>query len=569
VGTTADARLQLIFAAKNLASPEVNKLHRELMKLNSGATGLAKGGLKSVAGGLMNLAKVGLVGAIAGFAALTGAIGAGISALKDQAKIDAQTAAVIKSTGGAAKVTAKHVDELANAIKDYSGVDDDAIKKGENMLLTFTEIRNGVGKNNQVFDRATKILVDMSVAMGADPQKQAVALGKALNDPVKGVTALTKVGVTFTDQQKKNIAAMVKSGNTAGAQTIILKELEREFGGSAKAVGDSADGAWNKLQNAVGDLTKQLASYFMPAFTTAVTFLTTTVVPAVGKVIDTVAAWVSANQPLIQQIGRLIVAYFTPLFQIIGHVAGALAGGKGGGKGLIATAIELGSTIFTFVVPKVQAFIETLTKKGGVIDSILGVVGPIVEKMLPALGEIAHTIFDKLLPAIGDLVGALWGDGTGPLAVAVKAIATIFTDVLLPAVNFVLGVISGVISTIKDVLVWLGILKKQELVTIDPTALKQSQAAIASDNYTGPHARGGPFRANLPFFAAPNESLMMATGGGYVIADGGAAARQRGADGGSSQPIVHVYLNGRRVHGALDSVEYYDLATQAPTLSRA
>ena len=30
-------------------------------------------------------------------------------------------------------------------------------------------------------------------------------LGKALNDPVKGITALGRAGVTFTDEQKKQI----------------------------------------------------------------------------------------------------------------------------------------------------------------------------------------------------------------------------------------------------------------------------------------------------------------------------------------------------------------------------
>jgi hypothetical protein len=154
------------------------------------------------------------------------------------------------------------------------------------------------------------------------------------------------------------------------------------------------------------------------------------------------------------------------------------------------------------------------------------------------------------------------------LAIAVKAIAGFFNHILLPAINFVLDVISGLIGTIKDVLTWLGVLKKQELVTIDPVALKQSQAAIANDTYNGPHARGGPFRAGIPFGAAPRESLMMATGAGYVIPDGGFAARQAGAGGG--QVIhTHIYLDGREIARAVGRRDYYDLAAQAPTLSRA
>ena len=56
------------------------------------------------------------------------------------------------------------------------------------------------------------------------------ALGKALNDPVKGITALSKVVVTFTEDQKKMIKTMVETGDAAGAETVILDDLAKEFG---------------------------------------------------------------------------------------------------------------------------------------------------------------------------------------------------------------------------------------------------------------------------------------------------------------------------------------------------
>src|SRR5882672_4310410 len=127
-------------------------------------------------------------------------------------KIAAQTEAVIKSTGGAAKVTAGQIGDLATAISNKTGIDDEAIQKSENLLLTFTGIHNQVGKNNDVFNQATKIAVDMGAALGGDASSSAIQLGKALNDPIKGITALTRVGVTFSDQQKEQIGTMVKAG---------------------------------------------------------------------------------------------------------------------------------------------------------------------------------------------------------------------------------------------------------------------------------------------------------------------------------------------------------------------
>src|SRR5262245_66611796 len=78
----------------------------------------------------------------------------------------------------------------------------------------------------------------MSAALGQDGKASAIQLGKALNDPIKGVTALQRVGVSFTKSQKNQIKALVESGNTLGAQKVILRELGKEFGGAAKAATD-------------------------------------------------------------------------------------------------------------------------------------------------------------------------------------------------------------------------------------------------------------------------------------------------------------------------------------------
>jgi hypothetical protein len=164
---------------------------------------------------------------------------ASLDAYGESARVASQTEAVLKSTGNAANTTADHMGDLANRLKNLSGVSDEEIQSGENMLATFTNITNGLGPQNQIFDQATQTMLDLSVATGTDAKGAAVQLGKALNDPVKGISALTRVGVTFTQQQKDQIAALVKSGDTMGAQKIILAELNKEFGGSAKAAGDA------------------------------------------------------------------------------------------------------------------------------------------------------------------------------------------------------------------------------------------------------------------------------------------------------------------------------------------
>ena len=144
-------------------------------------------------------------------------LGGTLDVAREANKVNAQTAAVIASTGGAANVTAKDLDSYTKSLQNLTGVDDVVIQQGANMLLTFTNVRNEVGAGNDVYNQATKTLLDMSVAMGTDMKGQAIQLGKALNDPIAGVSALAEVGVTFTAQQKEQIKTLVESGKTLDA----------------------------------------------------------------------------------------------------------------------------------------------------------------------------------------------------------------------------------------------------------------------------------------------------------------------------------------------------------------
>ena len=121
-------------------------------------------------------------------------------------QVAAQTQAVLKSTGGSANVTAGDVDVLATSLSRLSGVDDEAIASAENLILTFKNVRNEVGEGNAIFDRATLAALDLSKAAGGafgDLPTTAKQLAKALNDPVKGMTALGRAGVTFTASRRR------------------------------------------------------------------------------------------------------------------------------------------------------------------------------------------------------------------------------------------------------------------------------------------------------------------------------------------------------------------------------
>lgn len=196
------------------------------------------------------------------------------NAAEESAKIGRETERVIKTTGAAAWTSAQQVADLAGSLSDVTGADDELIQSGANLLLTFTNIRNQVGEGNDVFNQATALALDMSTALGTDMSSASVQLGKALNDPIKGITALSKAGVSFSADQKEQIKTLQEHGDLLGAQKIILQELAKEFGGAAAAAATPLD----HLRVLVGNLQEAIGAKLIP-------------------IVDAVATWLSEKLP--------------------------------------------------------------------------------------------------------------------------------------------------------------------------------------------------------------------------------------------------------------------------------
>lgn len=194
-------------------------------------------------------------GLIAGISSLQTAIQGVANEYSESVKVGAETERVIRTTGGAAGVTAKQVERLSTALSEKTGVDDETIQSSANLLLTFTNVRNELGKGNDVFSQAVKLSGDMATSLGTDSRTAAMQLGKALNDPVKGVTALTRAGVSFTQQQKDQIRWAMFFGDKLAAQKVILGEVSKEFGGAAEAAATPIDKLkvkWANFQESLG-----------------------------------------------------------------------------------------------------------------------------------------------------------------------------------------------------------------------------------------------------------------------------------------------------------------------------
>jgi uncharacterized protein YoxC len=186
-----------------------------------------------------------------------------VKAYEESLQSTAQLEASLKSTGGAAGITKNEITNLSSQLQALTNIDDDVTNSAASLLLTFTDVKN------KAFKEAIPLIQDMAVKMAGggggeiDLKSATIQVGKALNDPIKGVTALSKVGVSFTEQQKIQIATMQKSGDLAGAQAIILAELRKEFGGSAEAAAIAA-GGMGKFNIKLADFSEWLGSKILP-----------------------------------------------------------------------------------------------------------------------------------------------------------------------------------------------------------------------------------------------------------------------------------------------------------------
>lgn len=259
-----------------------------------------------------------------------------LDAAQESINTQKQVQATIRSTGHVANVSAKQISALASAIEVKTGIDDDAVKSGQAMLLTFTNVRNEAGKGNKIFDQATKTLTDMTAAMNGgnvtseNLRKQAIQLGKALNDPVKGMTALSRVGVTFTAGQKQQVEAMVKSGHTLDAQKLILHELNKEFGGSAEASATTT----KKLSAMVGELEESVGQAILP-FVNAIASKLLPVVVQFGNWIQNVGV------PYLSRLAKDVVPALVGVFHTLGVGISTLVTFFKGLPGPVQTAIKI------------------------------------------------------------------------------------------------------------------------------------------------------------------------------------------------------------------------------------
>jgi len=345
---------------------------------------------KAFTNGAKNIAKYGgLLAAGLGSAALFMVKGA--EAAK---QADDRLVAVANSMGlfGAqAQVVTGRLIKLADAQEYELGVTAETIKLTQAKLLTFKELAVTADEVGGAFDRATVAAVDLAAAGFGEASQNATQLGKALNDPIKGLTALARSGVTFTAQEKEKIKALVESGKMLEAQDTLLKAIETQVGGTAAAtVTDTF-----KIGMAFGHVRDVIGTLLLPIFERFANFMVNTVVP-----------------------------YATRVEQAFGE------DGVGGGLRMLA-----------------GGFLNVITDGGKFVNTLLVLTAAFVAMRGVAIAAtIAQNLFNVALlnNPIGRVVAILIVLGTAVVAAYLKFEG--FRKVVNAVINFVIGYLENMVN---------------------------------------------------------------------------------------------------------------------------
>ena len=303
----------------------------------------------------------------AAFAGATGLIVSSVKAFEEAETSAAQLNAVLKSTKGVAGVTADEVKRLSSALQPQSRFSDEAVTDAQSLLLTFTNI----GKN--IFPQATKTVLDMSQALGQGLKSSSIQLGKALQDPILGVTALRRVGVNFNETQQETIKKLVESGHQLEAQKLILKELATEFGGSAVAASKTFGGQLIRLRNNLNDVQETMGKGVLMALSGMVGGI-----DGLNAKLRQINDYLNTHKEVLRGIGMaavVVAATFGGLF-----LAALIA--VAGAAGPVIVALGALLSAIGYLVGSSGTDIRTFAANmGRSFDYIRGKVSPLIERL--------------------------------------------------------------------------------------------------------------------------------------------------------------------------------------------
>jgi len=368
--------LDILIKATDQASSTLNTVSTAGKKVDTSLTGAGtaatkSGGFFSSAAGKLALFGGGAVLAKKAF----DVVSTGMKDAQEADRVFAGLSSTLKSMGRS--VPAQDLKDLADGLEASTGFTSESIQEGQRLFSTFGNI------SDKLLQDLTPSIVDFAAQFSnGNIEGAATMMGKALDDPIKGLTAMSKVGVSFSAKQKEMITTMVEAGDIAGAQGVIMEALGPQIDGAGKA----SQTAGKKFSNSFGNLGESIARLLVPALNVVVGLLTT--------VFDALASGNPVALAVVAGIG-LIVAAFAAL-----KIQAGLAAVQAGLLAIKEGAMAIASGVASAAQWALNAAM-TANPIGLIVAAIAAVVAGIV--LFATKTEIGRKIFSTAFNAIKDV----------------------------------------------------------------------------------------------------------------------------------------------------------------------
>ena len=435
----AEAQKQLANLEKNIPTNKFQQFGQNLQVLSGRMTKLGGGLTKN-----LTLPIVGVGAALVAFA--KGAEDAEIA----NRRLDA-----VLTEMGFGEATAR-VSAYAEELERSLAIDADVIKATQAKLATFKQLTATVNEQNGAFDRATMAALNMAAAGFGEATSNAVQLGKALNDPIKGITALGRAGITFTAQEKEKIKTLVESGNLLEAQNMVLSAIEGQLGNTAEASASS----FARMKLSLMQIADAIGLAVLPLINSLANVIANEFVPKVVPMIEKIVAGFSAMSPTMKTVLLAVTALAAgigPLILVIAKViglVGAIIAGLGsmgaaltfltGPIGLTIAAVAALTAAIVFLYRNNEDFRNFVRQVWSQISTFIGTAVGLVRKFLDENSE----SLEKLRAGFSQLV-TLFSVYVGPV---IGFLIQNYLQYLIVVLKGVIFVISQMITTLVSII---------------------------------------------------------------------------------------------------------------------
>jgi hypothetical protein len=365
---------------------------------------------------------------------------------------------------------------------------DAAVESRQNLAFSDDDLRDSLARLIPRTGDVTKAI-----------ELQSIATDFARLRGISLATATDLVGKVFSGNTSilSRYGFTVEEGTTA---TEALAMVQKAAGGQAEAYADTVAGSLEIIQNGIDNTVEDIGRVVLPileellitfrdeimprikefgiafanAFTQAIDklrpFITTMVTQVLPAIIAVGGAIIGTLVKALTEVGKFIgdnaglvlslVAAYTA-FTVAINLAAAAARAKVAVMALLNLSVQSFGGPLTLAIALIAALVAGLVVAYNSSEEFRNVVNAVFRAIQPLLSVVANLAlfigtnivraFGLAVTVVSELAKILWGDGNGPLAIALNAIGKVFDAITAP-IRFFIGLVQSAIDIVRTLI---------------------------------------------------------------------------------------------------------------------